>query len=1074
MVNSVSLNGLSESHPSSLKTATDILFFLKPIIATSTKIVETSAKPSPLINSALIDEPNEPLLLEGNFNKWNLSLINNFAVNEKLFSPKLKCDPKVSLLGDAQIYMYIFQDFNEPGVSLEGCLQSSCRLIKNFNRKLNVNLEGVFKIKYWYQCKSETDKFIYSDAVERKISVRQRPIPEVMFMDPSTRSVNIFFSSPVKSESISASTFSIGLKANGGRVAKIPKVKFIKTEIIGDFNGHQNVYKLFYNNFISDSTSLVLLMNENLCLDASPPFGNCGSFKQTTSFSQISIIQPVSWTANLVNSIYNNTVGYEKLIISVKYVFQEDVGVMINNSIILSELKEDNFFITLRKSNLKSVNSWWSSNNKNTATFNILSGNLVRLNGEQTYMVTAELRDIQLSNEDRIVAFLKANNTKDGSAIANVNNLALTEDKTIEFNITSGSCCSNNGKCVLVINPSHCSTSSNFHNDFSCNCNLPVSMLQATSKKVKDSTISLNGPRYISMYKGETIFDPEIKKLPEGFSFEKSVDRNGLALESSSLIAHVVGLYKIIYNITFLENLVPKSQCLTRFVEIRPSPPKMILSSFTQGYKSVTVEFSSPPSSINLNTLHNVDKIAYPKPLVIESFIVLATRPDGSLSKAAPRVVKVEPLKPSEFKKTSYFDSIIGSTWSSLNTFFSATKYTLYLEWSGEWVDGDEFVIAISDSGKGSGCYDSKPPFGKCEMDSIQIPLSIAPKIVYGGVEEFYGGRRLGIWEWDSYYSQLRYLFRVVWRKSILYLLGFSKPENEVVIEVSFSQNVTSVQGENYDLTYESFEATLIRADDDSLNGLTMTTAFIDDPWYWLPLYLPLWILHQIIPNFVRNPYVKYREGSAVVGSGSMRVVNMGDLECGIPVGGVPISIVDVERMGDEPEPDVEYAKYLQNWRINNYVDSMDLWTIFKILSKGSMRKLWIGMLEWFIGETKIQPKSIPVIPAMPERNSSYRVHLTLPVDEETFQKGDMLVINIVDGQVFGRDGGMLKASCKPMFFDVYDYLKNPNSTAKLLQDQKKFSYWEALSKATNILEVDLDNEKKLIAAETMYKKLKE
>jgi hypothetical protein len=180
----------------------------------------------------------------------------------------------------------------------------------------------------------------------------------------------------------------------------------------------------------------------------------------------------------------------------------------------------------------------------------------------------------------------------------------------------------------------------------------------------------------------------------------------------------------------------------------------------------------------------------------------------------------------------------------------------------------------------------------------------------------------------------------------------------------------------------------------------TQTTAGVERKW----LYIPIWIAHKMLPWLIFNPYYHHREGPAVVGDGSFRAVNMGDDECGVPSVGVGAKIIAVEYIAPPPVVDEEELKRLHSAKVKYFVNSMDLWSVSVVLTRAFVRRAWMGALEFVIGEKRnggkktkagVENEGIKV-------KATYRVHVSIPVSEKPFGKGDLLVLNIVKDSAVG------------------------------------------------------------------------
>lgn len=535
----------------------------------------------------------------------------------------------------------------------------------------------------------------------------------------------------------------------------------------------------------------------------------------------------------------------------------------------------------------------------------------------------------------------------------------------------------------------------------------------------------LRGSSTILAYAGERVRDPGVVLYgkSEIATVARTLLRNNQPISLVEDDQHIIisdeeGVFTLMYRVEDSNGHIHHAE---RSIKVRIGAPRMRLAGFGQAYKSVTVEFTSPPTQ-NAKSLTELSEA---------SFFVIAKRPDGSMSKAVPKLAWVAPL--TETSSSSWFSSKPQlhprrSSWSlrSDHDFTHATRYILALDWSAgsNWAAGDELILTLA---KDAECMDSRPPFHRCRSrDAVRVSLDPAPSVVDARVTGFFGEDGILAWSpLDTYLTRITVAMRYVYRRRLLGALGFTTPHHEVIVEVSLDAPV-------HPLSMYSFEATLLRGDV-RYDRFTQTTAVVEDRrWGWMGvLYAPVWIAHKILPGFVWNPYYHHRDGPAVVGDGSLRAVNMGEDECGVPQGGVDVNIVAVTPVA--PPAVADEAKKLQEYRerVRYYVDSMDFYSVGKILAKAVVRKVWMGALEWVIGEQKagaqkpaIDPSTAPNIKV----NVTYRVHLAVPVSEiqvRPFGKGDILVLNVVPGSAVGSHESLMNVPCRPMILDVWDSLLN-------------------------------------------------
>lgn len=679
----------------------------------------------------------------------------------------------------------------------------------------------------------------------------------------------------------------------------------------------------------------------------------------------------------------------------------------------------------------------------------------------------------------------------------------------------------------------------------------------------------LLGDSSISMHVGETINDPGIKlppnwevvstvieslietasgkqtKSPAGTSSSSQMssptatslkskhhslsglrisERNGSPLSISGL---VVGSFKIVYHAKSSSNTGSVSDLkLVRHVHVRSANPEMRLVDYGDEFKSVTVEFSSPPSSEKRRQTSLDSSNSRIKLLSTGSFIVLAKRPDGSLSKALPVVVSVKPIfphssatttattfagnsvfeeeendfnsaeedllyeekfvvvssSPSSFHDSSYISwlswGLIGNSGIQQISSVSVlpSRYELIIDWNtgGEWTEGDELVIGVVDGDHhpsslssarstldGVGCWDALPPYGKCELEAIQLELTLPPKLQNGSVVGMVHGRAQGLYDFatSSLFGLFSYESReYIWRRWILDLFGYTRRENDIVIDLSFSGNVSKnpVSGSCQDLDASIFQVALIKWESDvdsSSSSLREeaskhpgTPGSSELSIIFNPHLLPLWMIHKIVPFWISNPFVivSKKKQPVIVGPGSWRIINMEDNECGVPDGGIPLDILSVVRIDEihvannknlahgKSKAKMLLRKQQLEWQKKEQaIIVMSNLEFFKLLLKGSFRSFWMRAMEMVIGATispaSASPPTASTLSNRPvsseitdKRDTRYRLRLSLPANKGTFSKSDMLVVNLVEDSVWGcGDKAKMTVKCHPLTFDV-------------------------------------------------------
>lgn len=528
-----------------------------------------------------------------------------------------------------------------------------------------------------------------------------------------------------------------------------------------------------------------------------------------------------------------------------------------------------------------------------------------------------------------------------------------------------------------------------------CVCSLPSFEVEVEEQEptfFETINFSLKGASPMLMYVGERVRDPGANVQGIDGELKSIVDGDGVRAEDGYLLAKGEGEFKISY--------VLGERLLERVVKVRVGAPRMQMLEFGEGYKSVTVEFSSVPTRIPRGLVN----------LWVGSFLVIAKRGDGSLSKAIPKLMKVTPVSVNEKTETSWFGGDSG--------FSHATQYTLSIDWSfgSAWADNDELIITLAKDE----CWDTLPPYHKCSSkarDAIRTPLHVAPSIVDARVIKFFGeGGMFGYNKHESSWRAMAYMARYTYRRGFLgSILGWRKTTNEVIVQVSFDADLRNV-------SLAAFEATLLKQDV-SYDRFTQTTASVDRSWKYA--YLPVWMMHKLVPWLIYNPYLHYREGPAVVGDG---VVNMGDGECGVPAAGVPVSVIAVEYVYSPPVVDEAEAKRLREERRWENIGSMDVLSVAKILIRAGVRRVWMVALDFVIGESinsktavkKEQSEKRPI-----KVKATYAVHLSIPV---VVGEGDLLVMNVKDGLVKGLHESRMSVPCRAMVVDVWESLVNDDS----------------------------------------------
>lgn len=335
---------------------------------------------------------------------------------------------------------------------------------------------------------------------------------------------------------------------------------------------------------------------------------------------------------------------------------------------------------------------------------------------------------------------------------------------------------------------------------------------------------------------------------------------NPITITNDEGIISIVSEDPAIYELTntLLLNNGQVYHSTTTFVNIRASPPIMKVESFSDGYANIVITFTSPP------------KTPQGTPLTMDSFYVLAKRSrDANMSKATPTITK---LTHGDFEKSSFMSSL----WSKNEERVFPSTYTFDLKWKGEWEYKDQLIIGLADKH----CIDSLPPYGICDT-LVFLDLNIAPRFVSAVVKGVYGYEGINgpvdenLGGWDGFRKKARY----IWKRWIKAPIGLYKPENEIVLEVSFTGAVSSTRSDLL-LETSSFEGALLKktsSDDGSFRSKTSSKVDRKTTSVWV-LYSK-YFLFWAFPKWFSDPFVVFKP--VMVGSKNFHLVNMGETECG-------------------------------------------------------------------------------------------------------------------------------------------------------------------------------------------------
>lgn len=620
----------------------------------------------------------------------------------------------------------------------------------------------------------------------------------------------------------------------------------IEAVLESNFTDRSNEYVVQYTGTAHGSIALI-----GDCLDLAEPFGNClsGSAELDSLYSK----QFIGWNA---------TIKHDNA-----FTLQLDLDTSIRDAEFLIEYG-------------KLGKSWWGEKMEKTAA----SANISALN--DTHLIVS-FDDI--SNQEFIYISVQGFGVSSGLPVL---------QKTLELKLEQGLFASYQGACCLqdscfkAMHPDQCE--GEFNKDASCPCASDEPKIQTFQPKV---TYALLGPASVQVYVDQETSDPGVS-VSHPFKLMKT-SNSAVEIKKKSFTVKQIGEYEISYHITTQHS----NHTLKRIIQAA-NLPALNLISHTSGYKSIIVEFTSPPSS----------SLAKPTHLTAQNFVLFSKRQDSSQSSCTPRLVSATPVDKSFF-----------GGWSN------ETKYELVVEFSTEFADGELLYIALDSR---TPCFDSVTPFGKCESKPIEIPLKSAPVVVDVRAHHYFGQEApIGV----SIGTNLFYYFRWFYRRVLLSLLGRSKLKNEVIVEVTFSGQVDGVG-------VESFEASLLGSN--TRASAKFTSRMQKKGWFVFVRKL----LSTFIPA-IGDPSVVYRDGDAVVGTGNLRALNMREQDCGVPVDGVGVDVVDVVQI-EPPRIDIEEIEKEKRETIRGLVYGQGIFSAMRLTIRYVLHNVWASAFEFIVGRT--------------------------------------------------------------------------------------------------------------------------